>query len=117
MNIAIYQILVPIVCIFFIAKASSNFFRGKKTIRELMGWIAFWGGIMIIAIVPEITEQLALVLGIKSNVNALVFSLLGILSYISFKLLVISENQEQELTRLTRALALKDFDKESKKNL
>lgn len=79
--------------------------------RELIGWIIFWGTLALIAIFPSLTDKLALLLGIKSNVNALVFTLLGILSYICFRLLVVSENQEQELTRLTRAMALKEFQK------
>lgn len=109
MQLALYQIIVPLLCTLLILKAFSNFFRGKKTIRELIALSIFWVLIALIAIFPFLTEKLAFILGIKSNVNALVFTMLGILCYTCFRLLVVSENQEQELTRLTRALALRDF--------
>lgn len=109
MDLALYQIIVPFLCFLLIAKAFSNYFRGKKTIRELIALSIFWLIVALIAIFPFLTEKLAFILGIKSNVNAVVFTSLGILSYICFRLLIVSENQEQELTRLTRALALRDF--------
>lgn len=109
MNIALYQIIVPIVALIMIMRAFSRFFRGNKTLRELLGWIVFWGCIAVVALFPTLTEYLAGVLGIKSNVNAIVFTLLGVLSYLCFKLVVAAEENERALTRLTRELAKKEY--------
>lgn len=111
MDIAVYQIIVPVVALIMIMRAFSRYFRGEKTIRELIGWILFWGCIAAVAIFPTLTEYLAGVLGIKSNVNAIVFTLLGILSYLSFKLVVAVEENERSLTRLTRELAKSEYRK------
>ena len=107
---ALYQIIVPFICLVFIARAISHFLRNEKTIRELVAWIFFWGFIGAIALFPKITEKMAEVLGIKSNVNAILFTMLGIVSYISFKLIVMVENMSQQITKLTRALALEKWE-------
>ncbi len=109
MDIAVYQIIVPLVALVMVMRAFSRFFRGSKTLRELFGWIAFWGCIAVIAIFPTLTEHLAGVLGIKSNVNAIVFTLLGVLSYLCFKLVVAVEENERAVTALTREMAKQEY--------
>lgn len=109
MDIALYQIIVPVAALVMIMRAFSRFFRGGKTIRELIGWIFFWGCIAVVAIFPTLTEYLSGVLGIKSNVNAIVFTILGVLSYLCFKMVVSVEENERSLTRLTREMAKKEY--------
>lgn len=108
MNFPLYQIIVPLFCLVMIAKAFSHFLRKDKTMRELVAWFIFWGLIASASLFPEITSYLSSVLGIKSNVNAVVFSTLGILSYLCFKLMVQVENQEHQITKLTREIALRE---------
>lgn len=114
MNIALYQILVPCFCFVFILKAFSHYFRGEKTIRELISWVIVWGAIAGIAFFPNATSQIALFLGIKSNVNAILFTISGILLYLVFKLMIGLENTEQHITVLTRRLALRDIQEKEK---
>ena len=109
MDIALYQVIVPAVSLIMMMRAFSLFFRGGKTIRELIGWLFFWGCITVVAIFPTLTEYLSGVLGIKSNVNAIVFTILGILSYLCFKMVVSVEENERSLTRLTRELAKSEY--------
>lgn len=109
MTLALYQIIVPLLCLLLIAKACSHFLRKEKTLRELIGWIFFWGSISIIAFFPSITESLAQLLGIKSNVNAILFTVMGVLSYIVFKLVVGYEDTQRDITRLTRAQAIEKY--------
>jgi len=111
MNFPVYQILVPLICLLMILKAGSHYLRKDKTLREFIAWFLFWGLIATVALYPELTTYLAGVLGIKSNVNAVVFTALGILSYLCFKLVVIVERSEQEITKLTRAIAVEEYKK------
>ncbi len=116
MNIALYQIIVPALCLLLILKAGSHYLRKEKTIREFLAWVIFWGGIAIIAVFPSITKQLSLSLGIKSNVNAIFITLIGLLSYIVFKLVVAYEDVKRDVTRLTRAHAMEKYTETYKDN-
>jgi len=106
----LYQIIVPILCFLLICKAGSDYSRHHKTIREFIVWVLFWGALGLIAIFPDSTGIIAGFLGIKSNVNAIIFTALIILFYTTLKLVILNEEQERQLTKLTRALALKEND-------
>ena len=94
MNLALYQIIVPLISFVFLCKAFSLYFSGRKTVRELVSWILVWGAIAVIAVFPSVTDVVAQYLGIKSDINAIVFISLGILFYGVFKLVVIVEDLE-----------------------
>lgn len=112
MELALYQILIPVFCVVMIAKAASHYLRHERTLREMIVLTIFWGGMAAVALFPDATSVVAGVLGIKSNVNAVIFLILGLLSYMCFSLFISVENLEQVVTRLTRELALKEKDKE-----
>lgn len=108
MELALYQILILAFCLVMILKALSHFFRQERTIRELVTLLLFWGSLATIAMFPDVTSVIATIFGIKSNVNALVFTLLGLLSYFCLSLMMSVENLEQVVTKLTRELALRE---------
>lgn len=108
MQLALYQILVPAFCVLMIAKTVSHFLRHERTVRELLAILVFWGGIAALALFPDVMSVVAGFLGIKSNVNAVIFIILGILSYLCLYLFISVENLEHQVTLLTRQLALRD---------
>ncbi len=109
-----YQIIVPILSILMITKALSHTLRGEKTIRELVSWIVVWGGIALIALFPETTDLLARVTGIKSSINALIFIALGILFFVVFKLILVIEKVEQDITQIVRHHAIESAEEREK---
>lgn len=110
-HITAYQIFVPLIAAIAIVYAWNLVFRQKKTIWEAILWTLFWGGIVAIAIYPDSIDYLTAVTGIKDRENAVLVTVLGILMFIVFYLIMRLENLEQRQTRVIRKLALKDLDK------
>lgn len=116
MNLSPYQLIVPLVAIVAIIYAWNLTMRQKKSIWEAFLWTVFWGGIAVIAIEPGLLSYLTVVTGIKSQVNAIIATSLGILFFLMFSLVVRMEELEQRLTRVVRDAALKTFESKEGKD-
>lgn len=103
-----YQIVVPILAFFAISYAWNLTIRQRKTIWESCLWTLFWGGLAVIAVEPGFLTYLSVITGIKSQTNAVLVTLIGILFFIVFYMVIRLEELEQRLTRVIRALALRD---------
>ena len=109
MEIRIFQIVVPLIALFFISGIVSRYRKSKITVYEMALGAAFWLSALLVALFPDFfSNGIAHIFGIKSNVNAIIFFCLGILFFIQFKMYFIIRRQEKDLTVLTRQLALRD---------
>lgn len=115
MNLTPYQVVVPLVSLVAITYAWNLMFRQKKTIWEAVLWTLFWGAAAAIALFPNILSYLQWVTGIRSQVNAVLVTSIGILFFMIFYLVVRLEELEQRQTRIVRKIALRDIDSEKKK--
>lgn len=84
-------------------------------LSEFIFWSVIWLLVIIVAFIPSVTTSLADLLGISSGISLLVYLSVIILFYLVFRLYVKLEHQEQEITQLTRGLAIKNFEKKRKK--
>lgn len=116
MTLTPYQIVVPLVAVIAILYAWNLTMRQRKTIWEAFLWTLFWGGIALIAIEPGMLSYLTAVTGIKSQANAIVVTSLGILFFITFYIVIRIEELEQRVTRVIRALALREADLERRRD-
>lgn len=115
MEIRIFQWLVPFLALLFLVSQLLRYYRGRIDLRETVSGILLWLGVAALAIFPDaISNAIAQVLGFKSNTNAVLFFAVGLLFYFQYRLYHIQVQQRRDLTKLTRALALKDFKKEHK---
>lgn len=103
-----YQIVAPLVATCAVAYAWSLTMRGKKTVWEALLWTFFWGGVAIVAFYPGILSYLTTITGIKSQVNAILVTLIGILFFTVFYIIMRLEELEQRQARIIRAIALRD---------
>lgn len=105
-QLEIYQWLVPLIAIFFIARTVLQYRADRRTFRGLVIWTTFWVCLAIFALVPnEVSQKLANMLGIKDNVNAIIFIGLGILFFLIFSLSSTVDRLERQLTELVREIA------------
>lgn len=111
MPITPYQIIVPAMSVGAIGYAWNLVMRQKKTIWEAILWTGFWGLIASIASYPPLLGYLTALTGIKSQVNAVLATSIGILFFLAFYIIVRLEELEQRQTRLVRQMALKNIDK------
>lgn len=108
-----YQILTPLISFVAVAYVWNLALRHRKTIWEAILWTLFWGSIALIAIFPASIDYLKLLIGVQKRENAVMVTVLGILSFMMFYLIVRVEELEQRQTRLVRKIALKDVEKDS----
>ncbi|MEP0265773.1 DUF2304 domain-containing protein [Dokdonia sp.] len=113
MNIRSFQILVPILAAIFILWQLWKIYRFKAK------WKAIWPGILvaffisIIALFPDVTTNwLAKTLDFKSNVNAIIFVLIGFLFGAVIILYDLYKRQQKIITKLTIELSLLMADKD-----
>ncbi|MEL6866473.1 MAG: DUF2304 domain-containing protein [Bacteroidota bacterium] len=113
MEIRIFQIVVPAIALLFIISFIMRYRKSRATITETLLSIFFWIAVAVFAIIPDlISNFIADLLGIKSNVNAIIFLCLGLLFFIQFKMYGLVKRQEETITRLTRQLALRESEQQ-----
>lgn len=112
MEIRIFQIIVPLIALFFIYSLVLRYRKSKITVYEVVLGVLFWLGALLVALFPDFfSNWIARIFGIKSNINAIIFFCLGLLFFFQFKMYFIIRRQEKALTILTRQLALRDHPK------
>jgi len=112
-----YQFLVPAFALIMILIGISRYRRGGQTTREFIGWTVIWLIFAAIALYPDpVVKGLEAVTGIKSGINALIFFFIVVISYVVLRILVRLEHIEQDITKLVRSEAIKDFKNNNKNN-
>ena len=107
MEIRYFQIIVPLVAIYFIINQYLDYTKNRSGINESFLIVIFWIGVACIALFPDfISDFIARVLGIKDNINAIIFFALGLLFYFQLKMYKKIRNQDQQLTEIARKIAL-----------
>lgn len=79
----------------------------RKFLFSSFMWLTFWAVIAILGVIPhEFSTQLANALGIKSNINAIIFVALAFVIVLAFYLSAKIDNMDRKITELVRQLAL-----------
>jgi hypothetical protein len=115
MTVTPYQIVVPLLSFVAIAYAWSLFKRNRKTLWEVVLWALFWGAIAAIAMFPRLLTYLTIATGIRSQVNAVIVTAIGVLTFLMFSVIVRLEELSQRYAKIMRALALRDAGLDQKK--
>lgn len=107
MELRLFQIIVPLIALFFMAGLVMRYRKSRITIYEMTIGSGFWLAVLLVAIFPDFfSNNVARIFGIESNVNAIIFFCIGLLFFIQFKMYFLIRKQEKDLTELTRKLAL-----------
>ena len=109
-----YQIIVPVLSLVAILYAWSLFKRDRKTLWEALLWTLFWGAIAVVALFPGLLTYLTIATGIRSQVNAVIVTAIGILMFLVFSIIVRLEELSQRYAKIMRILAIRDADLEEK---
>lgn len=112
MELAIYQILTPLLSLIMIMRTISFFRRDKRTFREVLVNTFFWGCMIAISIFPNFfvsfIEQYT---GLKSGVTGILFLAVLILGLLVIHLLHENEKRTVEITKIVRHLAINEKEK------
>lgn len=110
-NFHLYQIVIFAVSAFMIYQGVRNYISGKsgQTLYKLTIRIIVWGGMLLVAIYPDIITLAAKTLGIIENMNAAILIGFLLVFLMIFKLLSAIERLEQNISELTRKDSLKEL--------
>ncbi len=102
----IIQILALIFVTFAASRAVLRAKDKKITFFELLFWLGVWGGLIIVVFFPRITTDIAEVVGIGRGIDVIVYTSIGVLFYMLFRLYVKLDEEEKEITQLVREISL-----------
>jgi small membrane protein len=101
---------VQIIAFIFVTFAASRAIlraKDKKiTLIELLFWLGIWGGLIVVVFFPGLTSYVADLVGIGRGIDVIIYTSIGLLFYMIFRLYVKFEESEREITRLVREIAL-----------
>lgn len=101
------QAILIIFLLFAFSRVVLRFREGKVN----FGMLVFWSGIWILASIsvlqPDLTTFLAQKAGIGRGADAIIYLSLVLLFYLVYRTNVVIENLRQEITELTRIIALR----------
>ena len=111
LSLALIKILFTLFALFAWSRAVIRFYSKDLNLKELIFWSLLWLMMIILVFIPGKTNFLAKILGMERGNDAMFFLGIVALFYISYRLYVKANEQEKEITRLVRALALKNIKK------
>ncbi len=107
MEFQFYQIFSAVFSLVLLFISVRQFLGGHIRLTELVFWLTFWLFTLVVALFPDpVSKFIANTLGIKSNLNALVFIGLGVLFFIQFRLYLIIRKQNEIISDLVRKIAI-----------
>lgn len=111
MKVRIFQVIVPLIAILIIWLYIGRLRNGKSTLNEVFPTLLFLLATTIFAIFPDpVSDFLRTILGMESNINAIVFFGMGLLFLVQLNFYSNMRKQEKEITKLTRELAIAEFE-------
>lgn len=112
MELAIYQILTPLLSLVMIMRTISFFRRDQRTFREVVVNTFFWGCVIAISLFPDFfVVFIERYTGLKSGVTGILFLAVLILGLLVIHLLHENEKRSIEITKIVRHLAINEKDK------
>ena len=114
MKLQIYQVATALISLLFVYYTLRQFFKSKAGIVETFVWIFFWIVFVFLSLFPDrLSNNIAQILGIKSNINAVIFLALGVILFVLYRMNASIRKQNERLTELVRKLALKEEEEEN----
>jgi hypothetical protein len=111
MNLQPYQFIVAALALVMIVFGVEQYLKGGKgqTVLKLLVRLTVWGGMLVISVFPRITYDIARLLGVEGNVNAVMMIAFLLVFLLIFKILSVIERIEHQITLLTREQALREL--------
>jgi hypothetical protein len=106
MAINLIQVFAIVFSVFAWSRAMLRFKDKKITFNELILWSVIWIAVLVIALIPGWTFDVANALGIKRGIDVAVYSSIMLLLYLIFRLYVKIETLQHETTKLVREIAI-----------
>ena len=110
------QIIMIIFALFALSRAILRAKERKLTKNQFLFWTILWIALVIFASFPSILTSFANLIGIGRGIDTLVYLGIILLFYFLFKLYIKIKGIEEKITKLTRAITIKNEHKNNKKS-
>jgi len=100
------EIIVVVFAAFAISRSFLRYRAGSESLLEFLLWIFIWASVIVVVIFPEITAKPAQFFGIGRGIDLLIYGALIFLTYSVYRIYAKIEKVEQDITKLTREIAL-----------
>jgi small membrane protein len=110
------QIIVSLFIVFVVYRLLKRYKDGSLKMSEFIGWLLIWLAVLVVFWLPQTTSYLANLVGIGRGVDLAVYLSILLVFYLNFRLYLRIDNQNKEITKIVRHLALheEESDKERK---
>jgi len=105
------QILLVLFALFAWSRAFLRLRNKIMNIGEFVFWSIIWLAVIVIGILPGILSGVSAVLGINKGLDLAVYVSIVLLFYLMFRLYVGLDNQNKQITKLVREIAIRDAKK------
>ena len=101
------RVILTIFALFAWTRVVMRFRDKVVNSKELAFWTLVWFGIIVVIFLPYKTTIVAKLLGMERGIDAMFLIAIVTLFYALYRLYMKSNENEQEMTRLVRQIALK----------
>ena len=104
------QIITIFVVFVLIARVGSKFKKREITFKEATLWAILWFGVGIVVLYPSLADKIASKIGLQTatGIDLVVYIAVALAFYLIFRIFVHIERIERQITKIVRAVALKD---------
>lgn len=109
---SIIQIILLVIVLVIFWRLYKRLAAQELTRREFIEWFLLWLAVAFLVIVPDTASYLAAVVGVGRGSDLVIYLAVILIFYLLFRIFIRLERSEREITRVVRALALKDKNEE-----
>jgi len=103
----ILQIIITAFAVFAVSRSYLRFKQNSESLWEFILWIVVWASVVVVVFVPQITDIPARILGFGRGIDVVVSLSIVFLFYSIYRVYSKIEKVDQDITKLTREIALK----------
>lgn len=107
------QIIAALFAIFALSRAYLRFKERKLSSFAFIFWFGVWIAGMILVFVPQLTTEVAKMLGIGRGADAVVYTSIAVLFYMMFRIYIKIEDTQKQITEVVRKVALEKYKKKT----
>ncbi|WP_455240734.1 DUF2304 family protein [Methanothermobacter tenebrarum] len=108
----LYQIIGTLTGLIGMMLSIKRFKEGKTSPTVFIFWLLAWGFLIVISISPNVTSYIANIMGIGRGLDLIIILAIIGAYYLLFRIYIMIENLEMEITKLVRELALRESEED-----
>ncbi len=112
--VQLLQLIIVLFVFFTLSRTLLRFKDKKINFGELLFWTLLWTFVVIFSLVPDLLSSITVLIGISRPLDFATYSSVLLLFYLIFRLYIKQETTNQDVTKLTREIAMLSLKKVKK---